>query len=410
VFDGPAENVVRGIASQAAVALDNARLYESLRESERQLREADRRKDEFLAMLAHELRNPLAPLRNGLQIMSISEQGDEAFDQARTMMERQLAQMVRLIDDLLDLSRITGGKIELRRERVALAAIVQQAIETSRPAMEQAGHHLTVQMPSTPIFVNADPTRLSQVFSNLLNNAAKFTPHGGEIGVSIEQRNEKVAVSVCDNGIGIPNEKLRTVFEMFTQVDPSLEKSQGGLGIGLTLVKRLVEMHGGRVIARSEGSGKGSEFIVFLPVAPASEETKTEPSGPGERADAPRRRILVVDDSHDSAASLALLLDVMGNETRTAYSGLEALEVGAAFHPDVILLDIGMPILNGYDTCRRIREQDWGKGITIIALTGWGQEDDRRRSRESGFTHHLVKPVEPAVLERLLAEPNPPTR
>jgi PAS domain S-box-containing protein len=367
------------------------------------LQEADRRKDEFLATLAHELRNPLAPIRNGLQILRLGRGNHQAEEQARSMIERQVQQMVRLIDDLLDLSRISRGKIELRRERIDLAAAVQSAVETSRPLIEQSGHELTVSLPAAPVFVDGDVTRLAQVFANLLNNAAKYTQKGGgRIRLAVEPLNGEVAVSVRDNGVGIPAPMLPHVFEMFTQVDRSLERAQGGLGIGLSIVKRLVEMHGGTVAARSEGLGRGSEFVVLLPVlTPAVHEPGLQHDE--EAAAAPvRRRILVADDNVDSAASLAMMLKLMGNEVRTAHDGVEAVETAVAFRPDVILLDIGMPRMNGYDACRRIREQPWARGITIAALTGWGQEEDKRQSREAGFDHHLVKPVEPAALEKLL--------
>ena len=392
------------------LALARARREASQREEELKalametLREADRRKDEFLATLAHELRNPLAPIRNSLQILRLGRGNHQAEEQARSVIERQVQQMVRLIDDLLDLSRISRGKIELRRERIDLAAAVQSAVETSRPLIEQSGHALTLSLPAEPVFVDADVTRLAQVFANLLNNAAKYTQRGGgDIRLSVEPLGQEVAVRVKDNGVGIPASMLPQVFEMFTQVDRSLERTQGGLGIGLSIVKRLVEMHGGTVEAHSEGSGRGSEFVVRLPVlTPAVQETGLRSDGE-EAASAPvRRRILVADDNVDSAASLAMMLEFMGNEVRTAHDGVEAVEAAAAFRPDVILLDIGMPRMNGYDACRRIREQPWGRGIAIAALTGWGQEEDKRQSGEAGFDHHLVKPVEPAALEKLL--------
>jgi PAS domain S-box-containing protein len=365
------------------------------------LKEADRRKDEFLATLAHELRNPLAPLRNGLQVMKLTRNNSEAFEQTRAMMERQLGQMVRLIDDLLDMSRISQGKIELKKERVELAKVVQQAVETSRPLIESSGHELTINVPPQPIFVDADVTRLAQVLANLLNNAAKYTPRGGRVTLTVERQGSDAVVSVRDTGVGSPAHMLPKVFEMFTQVDRSLEHSQGGLGIGLSLVKKLVEMHGGSVEARSEGHGMGSEFVVCLPVVLSlAGPRRDEDSGAGAAA---RRRILVVDDNRDAAISLAMMLRLMGNETQTAHDGQEALDLAAAFRPDVILLDIGMPKLNGYDAARRIRQEPWGKNTVLVAVTGWGQDDDRRRSRESGFNFHIVKPVEPATLEKLLA-------
>ncbi|MBC7480913.1 MAG: response regulator [Rhizobacter sp.] len=368
-----------------------------------QLREQDVRKDEFLATLAHELRNPLAPIRNGLQLMKLARNDGEAVEQARDMMERQVGHMVRLIDDLLDLSRISHGNLELKRERVELSLVVRHAVETSHPLIDQMGHDLSLAVPLVPIYIDGDLTRLSQVFSNLLNNAAKYTERGGRIRLSVKQQGSDVVVTVEDNGVGIPAHMLGKVFEIFTQVDRSLERSKGGLGIGLSLVQRLVELHGGSVQASSDGDGKGSAFVVRLPVAlplggDRREEGEAEPVRPQSR-----RRILVVDDNQDAAISLAELLKIMGNETATAYDGLEALEVAAAFRPDVALLDIGMPKLNGYEVCRRIRQQSWGKSIVLFALTGWGQEDDQQRSLAAGFDAHLVKPVLFDDLEALLA-------
>ncbi len=365
------------------------------------LREADRRKDEFLATLAHELRNPLAPLRNGLQVLRLAGANEEMANQARTMMERQLGQMVHLIDDLLDLSRISRGKIELRKERIELAQAIQQAVETSRPAIEQAGHELTLELPPGPLYVDADVTRLAQVFSNLLNNAAKYTERGGRIRLTVQRQGPEAVVSVRDTGIGIPASMLARVFEMFTQVDRNLERAQGGLGIGLSIVKRLVEMHGGSVEATSGGHGLGSEFVVRLPAALSVVQPGSNEAQPPLAAC--RRRVLVVDDNRDAAVSLAMMLKLMGNETRTAHDGLEALDVAAAYRPDLILLDIGMPKMNGYDTARRLRQQAWAKEVVLVALTGWGQDEDRRKSQDAGFDLHMTKPIEPAALEKLLA-------
>jgi signal transduction histidine kinase/ActR/RegA family two-component response regulator len=384
------------LARQAADLIEN-------KQAEEALREADRRKDEFLAILAHELRNPLAPLRTGLQVMKLARNDATAVEQSRTMMERQLDQMVRLIDDLMDLSRISRGKIVLQMTRVLLATVVRNAVETSRPLIETAGHDLTLDVPDEPIYVNADATRLSQVFANLLNNAAKYTDRGGRIRLAFERQGSDAVISVEDNGVGIPAPMLPKVFDMFTQVDHSLEKAQGGLGIGLNIVKRLVEMHGGTIQAQSGGHGAGSTFTVRLPVVLS---LASEPSADGaavKAAPVARRRILVVDDNRDAAVSLAMMLNIMGNETQAAHDGLEALGVAAAFRPDVILLDIGMPKLNGYDTARRMRREPWGKAVVLVALTGWGQEEDKHRSQEAGFDLHLVKPVEPAALEQLLA-------
>jgi len=372
-----------------------------LRQLAAELSEADHRKDEFLAMLAHELRNPLAPIRNGLQLIKLAGGQAATIEQARSMMERQLTQLVRLVDDLMDVSRITRGKIELRKEWVQLTAVVNSAVESSRPLIEEMGHKLTVTLPKQPIVVDADHTRLAQVFSNLLNNAAKYSDRGGHISLAVERQGSDVVVSVKDTGIGIAADQLPRIFEMFTQVDHSLEKSQGGLGIGLTLVKRLVEMHGGRVEAKSDGPGNGSEFIVRLPVV-VEASIPQESGGEEEKPAKLSLRILIVDDNRDGADSLGMMLRIMGNETRTAYDGQEGVDVAGEFRPEVVLFDIGMPKLNGYEACRRIREQPWGKRIVLIAVTGWGQDDDRLRSHEAGFDHHMIKPVDPKTLMTML--------
>jgi CheY-like chemotaxis protein/two-component sensor histidine kinase len=355
--------------------------------------------------LAHELRNPLAPIRNSLQVMRLAGGGSETVEKARCVVERQLEQLVRLVDDLLDVSRITTGKVVLRRERVRLAAVVESAVETSRPLVEQMGHGLTVTLPEQQLVVDADPTRLAQVFVNLLNNAAKSTERGGHVWLTAERQGSDAVVSVRDTGVGIAADQLPRIFDMFSQVARSLERSQGGLGIGLTLVRRLVEMHDGRIEARSEGPGRGSEFVVRLPVVV---EASVPP--PAERPEpaAPKSslRILIVDDNRDGADSLGMMLRMMGNDTRTAYDGQEGVDVAGEFRPDVILLDIGLPRLNGYEACRRIRGQPWGAGVVLIAVTGWGQEEDRRRSHEAGFDKHMVKPVDPTALMKLLAELN----
>ena len=366
------------------------------------LREQDQRKDEFLATLAHELRNPLAPIRNGLQIMRLTQGDAEATERVRAMMERQLGQMVHLIDDLLDLSRISHDKIELRKERIDLASAIQQAIEVSRPSIAQADHELLITYPPGPIHVDADLTRLTQVFSNLLNNAAKFTDRGGRIRLTLHQMGTEAVISIIDNGVGIPPHMLPHVFEMFRQVDSNLERPNGGLGIGLSIVKRLVEMHGGAIEARSDGRGTGSEFVVRLPMAlsfagnePDNASTPVSPSS--------GHRILVVDDNLDAAETLAMLLTIMGNETLTAHHGLAALDLAATFRPDVMFLDIGMPELNGYEVAGRIRQQAWGTNMVLIAVTGWGQAEDKRRALEAGLDFHLTKPVLPAAVEKLLS-------
>ena len=398
---GPTRRVASFDGTVADIT-DRKRSEEEREQLVARLREQDQRKDEFLATLAHELRNPLAPIRNGLQIMRLAKSDPEATEKVRAMMERQLGQMVHLIDDLLDLSRISRGKIDLRKERIELANAIEQSIEASRPFIAQGGHELLIEMLPGPIHVDADLTRLAQVFSNLLNNAAKYTDRGGQILLTVQHLGTEVVVSVRDNGIGIPTHMLAHVFEMFTQVDRNLDRSQGGLGVGLSIAQRLVQMHGGSVEARSDGLGSGSEFVVRLPVASSSvgDERSNQPNPDYPSA---RRRILVVDDNLDAAESLAMMLTMTGNETLTAHDGLEALEVAAAFRPDIMLLDIGMPKMNGYEVCRRLRQEPWGKDTVVIALTGWGLEEDKRKSKEAGVNSHLVKPASPAAIEKLLA-------
>ena len=380
----------------------------ALSESEERLREANQRKDEFLATLAHELRNPLAPIRNSLQVMRLSGHDVFAVEKASSLIERQVTQLVRLTDDLLDISRINIGKMDLRKERIDLRTALQSAIESSRPLIDSRHHRLTTNLPSEAILLDADMTRLAQVVSNLLQNAAKYTPTGGSIELSASRQGSDVVIAIRDNGIGIAAEMLPRVFELFMQVDRSEERAQGGTGIGLTLVKRIVELHGGRVEARSEGLGDGSEFIVTLPAleaAPAITKRTDGNGAPPRGRSSTARQILVVDDSEDSASSLAMLLDLMGHETRTAYDGTEAIRLAYEFRPELIFLDLGMPGMSGYEVCRRLREGSEGAAMTVIALTGWGQEEDRQRTRQAGFDYHLVKPVEPnalgALIERL---------
>ena len=392
-------SAARGIA----LGIERKEMEDRLRQLVSDLSASDRRKDEFLATLAHELRNPLAPIRNGLQLMRIAGHQVETVLQARSMMERQLKQLVRLVDDLMDVSRITRGKLELRKERVPLSAIVNSAVETSRPVIDEMGHELTVGLPSQPIIVEADFTRLAQVFLNLLNNAAKYSDRGGRITLTAECQASDIVISVRDAGIGIDADHLPHIFDLFAQVDRSLEKSRGGLGIGLTLVRRLVEMHGGNIVARSEGVGKGSEFVVRLPAVVESAPARSPDGRDDPSASKSSLRILVVDDNKDSADSLAMMLRVMGNDARTAYDGQQGVDVAREFRPDVVLLDIGMPKLNGYEACRRIRQQAWSADVSIIAMTGWGQEEYRRRSQEAGFDQHMVKPVDPHDLLKILA-------
>ncbi len=373
------------------------------------LKQADRRKDEFLATLAHELRNPLAPVRNAVELMRHADGDRLVMDEARRIMERQLGHMVRLIDDLLDISRVNNGKLQLHFERVELATAVHSAVEATRPLIEASGHELTVTLPRDAVVLNADPTRLAQIISNLLNNAAKYTEKGGHIWLSAEQEEGRVAISVRDTGIGLAPEHVSQIFEMFSQVSPALERSQGGLGIGLALVRGLTQLHNGTIEAHSSGPGMGSEFIVRLPVLDLRPAAPQSASSAGGRPDetpvaGSKHRILVVDDNVDSAQSLGLLLARLGHEIQLAHDGLEAVQAAGVFHPQVVLLDIGLPKMNGYEAARRIRERPSEAKVTIIALTGWGQERDKQLASEAGFDHHLTKPVEPETLNKLLAE------
>ncbi|HYE80277.1 MAG TPA: ATP-binding protein, partial [bacterium] len=368
--------------------------------AENALRESDRRKNEFLAMLAHELRNPLAPIANAVELIRIAGSDPAMVEEARALIDRQLQQMVRLVDDLMDVSRISRNKLELRMERIDLVTAVRNALESVRPLIDAADHELVLALPDRPIPVDGDLVRLSQAFANLLNNAAKFTPACGRIAIKAAVEDGHAVVRVSDNGVGIPPESLPDIFEMFTQLDRGIERQHGGLGIGLTLVKELTEMHGGRVEAHSNGVGHGAEFVVHLPLAvPQSESQGTTAARPKGFGASSRHRILVVDDNRDSAHSLATLLRLQGHEVWTAYNGLDAVEAVESFQPAVILLDIGLPGLSGYEVAERIRGKHNGATPLLLAMTGWGQEEDRRRSRESGFAAHLVKPVS---LDRIL--------
>jgi PAS domain S-box-containing protein len=389
------------VASGIAVAIEQKQQAMELRKLAADLSEADHRKNEFLAMLAHELRNPLAPIRNALELMRMTGGNGEPIDSASRMMERQLGQMVRLVDDLLDVSRITRGNIELKKGRIELASSINHAVEAVRPMVESMKHHLDTTLPADSIYIDADPTRLAQVIGNLLTNACKFTNSGGHISLSVERDGQGAVIRVRDDGIGIPADKLPRIFDMFMQIDTSLERTVSGLGIGLTLVKNLVELHGGTVGVKSGGINQGSEFEVRLPVPETIDAAppKTEIEPPSVTP----RRILVVDDNRDAAISLSMLLKISGHVTQVAHDGLEALDAFAAFTPDVVLLDIGLPKLNGYEVARRIRD-GLHNGVVLVALTGWGQEEDRRKSREAGFDAHLIKPVEFAALKALLSD------
>ena len=402
-FDQDEIEFLQTISQYVAAAYERLRLID-------QLREQDRRKDEFLAMLAHELRNPLAPIRTGVQLIQRAGANPALTDKACSIMERQLLHLVRLVDDLLDVSRVTRNKLELRKEWVDLATIIQSAVETSRPLIEAAGHELTVSVPTEPVVLEADGVRLAQAFANFLNNAAKYTQRGGHIWITAElprgahAQATDVTVRVRDTGIGIAADHLPHIFDLFVQVERSLERTQGGLGIGLTLAKRLIEMHGGTVSAFSEGLGKGSEFVARLPVVVIPDPPNVDAGARAATSDRPRarRRILVVDDNRDSADLLAATLRLSGHDVETAHDGLEAVEKVGSLQPDVVLMDLGMPRLNGYEAARRIRQQPNGKHMTLVAVTGWGHDDDKQRSRESGFNAHLVKPVDVTEFDRLL--------
>jgi signal transduction histidine kinase/ActR/RegA family two-component response regulator len=368
----------------------------------RQLRDADRRKDEFLATLAHELRNPLAPIANSVQFFRLNPTPDPKLRKLREIIERQVRQMTRLLDDLLDISRITRDKLELRKESIDLASVLECANETARLSIEPQSHDFSICLPETPIYIEADPTRLAQVFTNLLNNAAKFTPPGGCIELLVETRENDVVVKVRDNGIGIAAGDLGRVFEKFTQVGRGTRGTKSGMGIGLALARRLVDMHGGTIDAKSEGLGHGSEFQVRLPritPPPTSAGTRT---GGRKRVPCLNRRILVVDDNKDSVESLSVLLTASGCKVHQAYDGLQAVEMAESCRPEVVLLDIGMPVLDGYEAARRIRSRDWSRQTVLIALTGWGQEEHLRRSTEAGFDYHLTKPIDLSDLRALL--------
>jgi PAS domain S-box-containing protein len=374
------------------------------RRAEEALRIADRRKDAFIATLAHELRNPLAPIRNAIEIMRLHGRAPPEHTMARDVIDRQARHLTRLVDDLLEVSRITRGKVQLRMERVALAAALNDAVEAVHPLMQSLAHTLTVEPPSEALYLLGDSTRITQVVLNLLNNAAKFTPRGGHIWLSAERAGDEALIHVRDTGVGIPAEHLSRIFEMFSQVTPSIERAAEGLGIGLALVRGLLELHGGTIEASSAGPGKGSEFIVRLPLAPAEDSSITSPLvGLKSTGEGIRRKILVVDDNRDAADSLSQLLRLFGHEVHEAYDGVEAVHAADVFRPDVVLLDLGLPKLNGYDAAREIRKRAGERALTIIAVTGWGQEEDRRHSADAGFDLHLTKPIDVTQLQTRLA-------
>jgi CheY-like chemotaxis protein len=369
------------------------------------LREADRRKDEFLAMLAHELRNPLAPLSHGLEVLNRIGPREPAAQKACQMMSRQVQSLIRLVDDLLDVSRVSQGKIQLQRELIPLRQVVSRAIESSRPFIDERRHQLEVTLPEDPLWIDADPVRVPQVVINLLNNAAKFTPPGGRLAIAIEKAADSphALVRIRDSGIGISADMMARIFDLFIQADPTVSRAEGGLGIGLTLSRRLVEMHGGSLHAQSAGLGQGSEFVIRFPLSAQAGESGRE-AGP--RAAAPARakplRLLIVDDNRDAGESLAVLLRILGHDVRQVFDGQKAVALAAEFVPDVVLLDIGMPGMSGYEVAAELQALPALSHTRLVALTGYGSAEDRTRTREAGFHHHLVKPLELAALEPIL--------
>ncbi|WP_144142034.1 PAS domain S-box protein [Paraburkholderia sp. BCC1884] len=408
---GVCETVVKPLANArgdiyGAVSInrditERKRAEQQLKRLNLELSKADRRKDEFLATLAHELRNPLAPMRNVLEILRMKEFSDPQLSWSRDVFDRQLQHMTHLVDDLLEVSRITQGKLELRKQRLELARAMQSAMEAARSTVQASSHHLSVTLPREALYLDADPTRLSQMILNLLNNAAKYTPPGGNISLTAERENGEAVIVVRDSGIGIPREHLNSVFEMFSQLAPALDRSQGGLGIGLALVRGLAELHGGSVAAFSGGPGTGSEFVIRLPLSKhsAAPADRALPEVPHARG----LRIVVVDDNADAADSLAMVLELEGHEVRTAGDGLAGLELIASFAPQAVILDIGLPLLNGYEVARRIRRGGHDTGILLIAVTGWGQQQDKQTAIAAGFDHHFTKPVDPRELQRVLS-------
>jgi signal transduction histidine kinase len=377
------------------------RLENELREQAMQLAKSARQKDEFLAMLAHELRNPLAPIRNAIDVLLLTEEQAPSSQRARDIIDRQVAHMTRLLDDLLDVSRITGGKIRIARAPLDIASVIAQAVETVRPIIDEKQHQLCVSI-GQPVRLEADSTRIVQVLANLLNNAAKYTEPGGKISIESQLVDNDVVVRVRDTGIGIAPDVLPYVFDLFAQADRTLDRAQGGLGIGLTLVRKLIEMHGGQVLAHSEGLGRGSEFVVRLPTQPASATSgESQPSEPGSSSPA---NVLVVDDSPDVAEAVSMLLEMLGHKVHVAHGGREAIECVRSLRPDVVLLDIGLPGMDGYEVARKLREEFNSNGPYLIAVSGYGQEEDLARSRAAGFDLHLVKPVGADALQAALAD------
>jgi len=392
-------SLAQDIVNRGAVALENALLVQKIRET-------DRRKDEFIATLAHELRNPLAPVRNAVEILRRVDLSDVRILKARDIIDRQVRQLTRLVEDLLDVSRINSGKVELRRERVEAATIVERAVEISRAVIEAGRHDLAVNLPTAPLTMDVDPVRIAQVVANILNNAAKYTQPGGRIELSASRDGGEAVITVRDNGMGIPRKMLKEIFDMFTQVESALDRSQGGLGVGLSLTRKLVELHGGSVTAHSEGLGKGSEFVVRLPLTIDRPDRAPigAPSAVADAVDRDSLRILIVDDNRDSAESLAFLLQMDGRDVRTAFDGRSALALAEELRPNAVFLDIGMPEMNGYEVANRLRSNPALRDAVLIALTGWGQDEDRRRTAEAGFHFHCVKPIVMDELEAVLAQ------
>jgi len=390
-----------------------AALQEQLRESEKAhdigrqntgLKQADRQIDEFLAMLAHELRNPLAPIASAIAMLNVSNTSDNpVVSRACDIVERQTRQLTRIVDDLLDVSRVTRGKVVLQKQPLSIAAMVADAIEISNPLITALNHRMDISLPPNDLFVDGDAARLSQVLANVLNNAARYTEDGGDIWLSVSQTGAEVLISVRDTGIGMPSELLTEIFNIFTQSERSIDRSQGGLGIGLTIARSIIVLHGGRIEARSQGPGHGSEFVIHLPLLEQqpSANAQQEISFTTEKT---IRRILVVDDNRDAADGMAMLLDISGHITKTAYDGLEAIAAAESFKPELVLLDIGLPHMDGYAVAKHLRQQASSRDIVLSALTGYGDDDDRRRSREAGFNYHFVKPMEFAILNELLEQ------
>jgi PAS domain S-box-containing protein len=389
------------------VARQKAELaLEAKKAAEEALQMADRRKDEFLATLAHEIRNPLAPLRTVIEVFRRKRFTDPQVIWSRDVLERQIGHIAHLVDDLLEVSRIAEGKLELRAEVVDLSSVALQAVETLRAQIDASSHSLNIALPDEPVMLTADPTRLSQIIQNLLINAVKYTPAGGTIWLGVSREADEAVISVRDTGIGIAAEHLPSIFQIFAQLPPGQQRAQGGLGIGLSLVRALAERHGGTVIARSAGTGLGSEFVVRLPVAADPPDVSASPSAPDGESHR-NQRILIVDDNQDAAISLAMLLEMDGHDTRTATDGVTCLAVLEDFHPETIILDIGLPGLNGYEVSGLIRKRPTGSGITLIALTGWAQERDKESAHSAGFDFHLTKPVDYERLRNILARSVP---